>query len=397
MKMRKILQANKWLITGMLLLTCIFFGLSAMANGVTDGLYSQQQADRWENGKDRYAQVSAFFAREKEVGTDAVSTIRGSMLGKLSEDGFLNSENSKKTWLDSYSGERQLSIQRNETSMSVTALGIGGDFFQFHPIPLKSGSYLTPADINGDRVVIDEQVAWNLFGSNDVVGMSVQIGSRTYNIAGVTDIPEDKLYENTYGEYNRIYLNFDELKIIDEKAVITCYEAVLPNSITNYAYGVISQACGVSSDSSEGKKESIFFFGDCEIVENSSRFDLPAMYQLFKTSEYRSAKTNGVVYPFWENIARIKEEKVLHIRCVQAIFLIGLLLLLIVVVIRAKRVIGPVNLEPVKRLIKRIPKPVIKKRKKKVDPEEEMLGEEDEEETEEIEEAEGIEETEENP
>ncbi len=379
MKMRKILQANRWLLLGMLLLICILFGLSAMANGVTEGLYSQQQAARWKNGKDPYAQVSAFFEKEKGAGTDFVSSVRGNMLSKLSEDGFLNSETSKKTWLDAYSGERQLSIKRNENSMSVTAVGVGGDFFQFHPIPLKSGSYLTSADINGDRVVIDEQVAWNFFGSNDVVGMNIQIGDRIYNIAGVTDIPEDTLYENTYGEYSRIYLNFDELKIIDEQAAITCYEAVLPNPITNYAYGVISQACGVSSDSTEGKKDSIFFFGDCEIVENSSRFGVVAMYGLFKTSKYRSAKTNGVVYPFWENIARIKEEKVMHIRCFQVFLLLCLVILLVVMLIRTRRVIGPVSFDPVKKILRQIPKPVIKKRKRKTNPEEEMVGEDDDE------------------
>lgn len=376
MKMRKILQDNKWFILCMFLLMCIFFGLSAMANGVTEGLYSQQQAVRWENGEDPYAQVSAFFEKEKGAGTDIISSVRGNMLNKLSEDGYLNSETSKKTWLDAYSGERKLEIKRNENSMSVTAVGVGGDFFQFHPIPLKSGSYLTTADINGDRVVIDEMVAWNLFGSNDVVGMNIQIGDRIYNVAGVTDVPEDTLYENTYGEYSRIYMNFDELKILDEKAAVTCYEAVLPNPITNYAYNVLSEACGVSSDGSEGKKESIFFFGDCEVVENSSRFGLIAMYRLLKTSKYRSARTNGVIYPFWENIARIKEEKVMHIRCVQAALLICLVVLLLLVVMRAYRVLGPVRLEPVKKLLRRIPKPDLKKRKRETDPEEEMLGDE---------------------
>lgn len=376
--MRKIIQDNKWLLLCMLLVLCMLFGLSAMAGAVTDRLYSQQEAQRWGNDDASYAQVSAFFEKEKGVGTDVVSAIRGSMLSKLSDDGYLNTEAGNRTWLDAYSGEKRLEIKRNDTSMTVTAMGVGGDFFQFHPIPLKSGSYLTTADINGDRVVIDELVAWNLFGSNDVVGMNIQIGNRIYNVAGVTDIPEDDLYENTYGEYSRIYMNFDELKILDEKAVITCYEAVLPNPITNYAYNVLSEACGISSDSTEGKKESIFFFGDCEVIENSSRFGVVAMYRLFKNAKYRIAKTNGVSYPFWENIARIKEERVLHIRCVQVVLLLCLAALLLVVGIRAYRVLGPFSWEPVKKLVRRIPRPEFKKRKKLQDPEEEMLGIEEE-------------------
>lgn len=347
MKMRKILQDNKWLLLVIVLVLGVTGILQFVSGNITAPLYSQQEAMRWENGVDRYAQVSAFFDAAKSLDTAGISEIENGMLSKLSEDGYLKSEHSEKTWLDAYSGESKQDVTYKNTNMSVTVMGIGGDFFQFHPIPLKSGSYITANDINGDRVVIDRYVAWELYGSNDVVGMTLNIGNRTYTVAGVTDVPENKLYGNCYGENNRIYINYNELKAIDENAVITCFEAVLPNPITSYAYNVLASACGISEDFQEEGKKSVFSFGDTEVIENSNRYGLSNMINLAKTSKYRVARTNGIGYPFWENIARMKESTVLSIVKVQAAMLLVVIAILIVILIRARKVIGEVDLSPI--------------------------------------------------
>lgn len=347
MKIKKILQHNKWLLLAIILLFGITGILQLTATNITAPLYSQQEARRWENGVDHYAQVSAFFDAAKALSTDGVAEIENGMLSKLSEDGYLQSDHSQKTWLDAYSGESRQNVVYKDANVSVTVTGIGGDFFQFHPIPLKSGSYITANDINGDRVVIDRYVAWELYGSNDVVGMKLYIGDRTYTVAGVTDVPENALYRNAYGENHRIYINYNELKAIDERAVITCFEAVLPNPITNYAYNVLASACGISEDSQEESRKSVFLFGDTELVENSSRFGLGNMVKLLQTARYRVARTNGVGYPFWENIARMKETTVLTIFKVQAALCLLALVLLVIVIIRARRIIGTIDLSPV--------------------------------------------------
>lgn len=47
----------------------------------------------------------------------------------------------------------------------------------FHPLKLITGSYFSGNDLMQDYCIIDQDAAWQLFGSNDVVGMTVYIGN----------------------------------------------------------------------------------------------------------------------------------------------------------------------------------------------------------------------------
>lgn len=75
--------------------------------------------------------------------------------------------------------------------MTVTAVGAGGNYFLFHPLTLLSGGYISDEDYMADRVVLDAQTAFNLFGSSDVAGMEVTINGRTFPIAGVVQSESD--------------------------------------------------------------------------------------------------------------------------------------------------------------------------------------------------------------
>ena len=55
-----------------------------------------------------------------------------------------------------------------------------------------SGSYFDGEDLYKDGVVIDENVAWQLFGSNNVAGMYVEINGVQYPVRGV--VKSDKGY-----------------------------------------------------------------------------------------------------------------------------------------------------------------------------------------------------------
>ena len=62
-------------------------------------------------------------------------------------------------------------------SVTYTAKTIRGGrgLFLFHPLPLRSGSYISNRDFTYDRVVLDEELSWALFGSYDVAGQTVWI------------------------------------------------------------------------------------------------------------------------------------------------------------------------------------------------------------------------------
>lgn len=83
-------------------------------------------------------------------------------------------------YTDAYSGRTSLSVSgKSPGSVTVTAVGAGGNYFLFHPLTLLSGGYISDEDYMADRVVLDAQTAFNLFGSSDVAGMEVTINGRT--------------------------------------------------------------------------------------------------------------------------------------------------------------------------------------------------------------------------
>ena len=54
-------------------------------------------------------------------------------------------------------------------------LAVGGQFFEFHPLRLLSGSYIAEGDLSPDRVLLDRELAWELFGGTELTGMSVEV------------------------------------------------------------------------------------------------------------------------------------------------------------------------------------------------------------------------------
>ncbi len=294
-------------INGMLLVA--FLIVTVMAHKEITPLYSQQAAERWAFKGESYAQVSAFFSPDRNVQTDEVKGMRNSLLQKLSEDSYYDREASGRVLIDAYSGECEAQIRKDGNTLSVTAVGVGNDFFQFHPIPLLSGGYISGEDLNHDRVILDENLAWAMFGSNDIVGMQLWMGDNVYVVAGVTAVDEDSLYKTAYGTGNRIYMTYETLKAQQEGLKVTCYEAVMPNPISNYAFYALKSACGQEeAEDAEALKDAEknpLNFDSCEVIENSNRFESIKLLENLAGSKYKSMKTNSIGYPFWENIARV--------------------------------------------------------------------------------------------
>lgn len=289
-----------------LLLIIAFFG--RMSANRCKKYYSQQMATRWESKDNSYAQVTGFLSSKRNVQEDGIAGIRSSLQETLVKDSLHESKGASRVWVDAFSGETTTTLWREKTTQQVRAVGVGGDFFQFHPFPLKSGSYFTPEDLNPDRIVVDENFAWNMFGSNDIVGMQVWLQDKIYTIAGVVGVEEDSLYRATYGERSRVYFPYQELKEQCPDLQITCYEAVLPNPITNYAKNALSAACGLGEGEEEGeKKDTPLCFEEVEVIENSNRYKPAPLLHGLSLRKYEMMRTNSVVYPFWENLARREE------------------------------------------------------------------------------------------
>lgn len=307
-----------------IILVVAFLVLSIFGKKGVGMLYSQQEARRWEDEKNSYAQVSAFVSPGRNLQEEDIASIRNSVMETLSKDSLNESSGSSRVWIDAYSGECKAEFRKDNNTLSVTAVGVGGEFFQFHPIPLLSGSYISEEDLNQDRVVVDENFAWAMFGSNDIVGMQIWMGNSIYTIAGVTAVDEEPLYRTAYGDSNRIYMPYSQLKKQQETLMITCYEAVMPNPISNYAYYTLRTACGIEEEGEEvlKKTENPLDFEDIQVMENSNRFDTMKLLEGLKNRKLQVMRPNSVGYPVWENLARVEVQRQQNLLVLRILLLI---------------------------------------------------------------------------
>lgn len=274
-----------------------------MGRQMKSKLYSQQIVSRWAADGSAYAQVSAFLGSEKAITREEVSNVRSTIVTKLTEASLLVEDQENRVWIDAYSGRGQVTVSRNGSSDTVTAMGVGGDFFQFHPFELLSGSYFSENDLMQDKILIEEELAWKLFGGNDIAGMNVWIGDTPFIIAGVYKKEDGRFNEAAYGNASRIYMSYEALEKLYTQLTVECYEVVMPNPISGFGVGTIKEAFGVSEE-----KEDVLNQSGIEIIENSSRYQMASLFQGLKNFGIRSMRGNDIEYPSWENVARAVED-----------------------------------------------------------------------------------------
>jgi len=258
-------------------------------------LPSQLAADRWTSDDESFAQISAFISPDASVTDDSILQIVSTVESKLKEASLMPEDDNIRAWIYSSSTEADIQISTSRASVNTCVTGVDGEYFMFHPLKLLSGYYFTGTDLSYDRIVIDEDLAWQLFGSFDVDGMEVRINEKPYIIAAVIQKDTDKASLSVYGDSPRAYISYLALSdIMGEPQSITCFEAVLPDPISKFAYNMLSESIGI---------------GDklVEVKENSSRYNIISLLSNIKTFSRLSVRQNAIVLPFWENAARIIE------------------------------------------------------------------------------------------
>lgn len=273
------------------LLVCVLICALELRH-VTHVLCTQDAAEVWRGENEmRFAQVSVFLPENGKVKRSDIETFR-TALEQAMVDASLTANEGGSLYTDAYSGTAAITVSSDKNSMSVKAIGVGGNWFTFHPLTLRSGSYLTADDYMADRVVLDEELAWALFGSNDVAGLSVTIGERTYPIAGVIHREDDFATQKAYQDGAGLFMSYDALNAISETD-IGCYELVMPDMITGYAESLVTEK---------------FPVGDGAVVQNTGRHSLSRLLEVIGSFGERSMQTQPVLYPYWENAARMTED-----------------------------------------------------------------------------------------
>ena len=274
------------ILAGCLFAVCILcIGVFAHLAGLLD---SQQAASRWQGQQTQsYTQVSCSFPADQRAQTADIDAFRDSMKKKLSEMS-LEHNGEIRLWNDAYSAQQELEVGSVHGSVKADAIGIGGDYFFFHPLPLQAGSYISETYFSQDRVVIDEQIAWKLFGSVDLAGMNLQINQKKFVIAGVVSHENDPFYKKDDQSKGTIYLPYDAFLNITE-AKITSYEVVLPDPIAKFGIKLVQDG---------------FTHPQKEVIENKNRFHLRRILPLAMHPEQLIVHSTGIAYPDWENAAR---------------------------------------------------------------------------------------------
>ena len=212
-------------------------------------LVTQSAADVWRgDGEDRFAQVSAFMPVTETKTLDDIRSFRATLENEFVQNSMEAPEGGS-LYTDAYSGRTSLSVSgKSPGSVTVTAVGAGGNYFLFHPLTLLSGGYISDEDYMADRVVLDAQTAFNLFGSSDVAGMEVTINGRNFPIAGVVQSEAD-FATNAALAAGKFDLYYGEVKLTadwDLRSLLATGGALNYGGYSDAALDSLLAACRIS-------------------------------------------------------------------------------------------------------------------------------------------------------
>ncbi len=274
----------------------LFLVLFFLTGSMGKSQLSQTAAERW-GGSEAVSQISCFFSVGAGITEDRIMDFEHSIDKALTDASVIQeSENpGARLWADAYSADGQVTISTDKASITADAVGIGGDFFLFHPVPLLYGAYFSGNDVLKDYCVIDEDAAWQLFGSSDVAGMVVYIGGIPHVVTGVVERPSGRLAEAAGLDSTLVYVSCESLEENGKSNGINHYEIVMPNPVSGFAENYIRENLGAD------EKET-------EVLENTSRYSFLSRCQLLLEFGTRSMNGKAIIYPYWENIARGYED-----------------------------------------------------------------------------------------
>lgn len=307
--MRDRIVRNKRILVALVAFILLIAGI-IVKGGLTDSGSTAEPWRRWSSDGDRFGYVAAYFPEKEGIDSDQIMSYRDSLKNALTE-ASIEVKEGQAGFTDAYSLSGSVNVQKagNSNMRLVNVTAVGGNFFFMHPFYLLSGNYIEEDDLMEDRVVIDEETAWFLYGSSNVAGQSVTIEGKNFFIAGVIRPNGNESAKKTYGTRSRIFMSYKAYKKINENAVITCYELVYPDLVRNFAQKTLRKTLGMAeSDDSTEAADASQSDKTIETVNYSTRFGIANIWSTMLSYGDRSAHSNGIIYPFWENEYRRIED-----------------------------------------------------------------------------------------
>lgn len=286
----------------------LFLILTIWSNYQIASLDDQQAAKRWDE-KGGASQVSSFFVKGVTVDEMQIKNFEHQLETALQEAAITKTNENSRLYIDAYSSLGEITITSEQGSLTADAVGIGGDFFQFHPLTLVNGGYFSGSDLMKDSVILDEEAAWQLFGSSEIEGMSVMIEGVPHYIAGVVKRETGRFAEGAGLNDTVIYVSYETLSSYGSCEGISTYEVVAPNPVKGFVANTLKEKFGLKEN-------------EMIVVENSTRYSLEAMIPVVLDFGIRSMQNSAVTFPYWENIARGHEDVRALVLVLQSILLL---------------------------------------------------------------------------
>lgn len=302
-----------------LVIVCAIFALAAIAFGIMahilgGKLDSQQMAERWRGENElEFSQVSCYIPVDEKISLQQIYSFRTEIVKKLDE-AALENQNVDTLFADAWSTTGRVNVASGLGKGEAAVIAVGGRFFDFHPIRLISGSYFGEGDLMKDRVLLDEELAWLLFGGTELDGMEMTVNGQPFVVAGVIEREQDFASKKAYTAGMGLYMSYEAFSNLQSasagsdaqtaadggaaaqttaEAGASCYEFVMAEPVDGYALSLAKEK---------------FPIGHGEILENTHRYGFGRMIKLIGQFGSRSMQALGVAYPYWENAARCIED-----------------------------------------------------------------------------------------
>lgn len=316
----------------------VVFAIRLYMSSRMSELHDQNAAARWTPGGGS-AQISCFFKQDANVTGDRIKELLYNLDNALTEASIEANEEGAVRINYCYSTIGTVSLSAGTRTVTLPAIGCGGDFFLFHPVQLVSGSFFSDDMLMQDAVILDENSAWQLFGGNNIAGQTVYIDSVPHFVAGVIRSETGHLAEAAGLNGSMVYLTFDSMSRYgtgfrtgtmsgegtgSESAAMQTLELLMPEPVKGFAKQLVTEKMGVSAES-------------MIVVDNSRRFSYPSLYAVATSFGTRSMQPSQTAYPYWENLARGWEDVLALCFVFQIVFLAAAVILLTEMIVNGYR------------------------------------------------------------
>ncbi len=263
--------------------------------GISGTIDFLDAGERWSASGDRFAVITLYTEENAALTKDQVETWVHKTDAALLESSISPKENAR-SWAYTYAVEKTLAVSGPKAQTTAEVIAAGGDFFVFHPQEFVYGSAFLNDPSNPNGVVIDDDLAWKLFGATDIVGMELTVNGTPFTVSGVSRRTSDSgIYAYTYGERPRMYMNYaGYIKLFGDENHITMYEVALPNAVKGFARNIFNGAVSANEET-------------MSVMEASDRFSLLNRYNNMKILKYSWIRENKIEYPYWENEAKVAD------------------------------------------------------------------------------------------